>query len=143
MILIALSLVFSLIAALGVAGPTAAGAVSAGHASLEAVAVQGAARGTLASWYEGDWVDSTSLAPPGTRLSFEPIDLPGGIEVERSLEGVLSNVWLLAVRAVRLDQGGRVRAALRRGWLVRWGRNPGDSVASRGVLSRYEVDGFE
>ena len=52
-------------------------------------------------------------------------------------------IWLLEVRAVRLDQGGRVRAALRRGWLVRWGRNPGDSVASRGVLSRYEVDGFE
>jgi hypothetical protein len=143
MILVALSLIFSLLAVLAATGPTAVTAISAGRSDLESVAIRATTQGTLATWFEGDWVDSVAAAPPGVRLPFAPLLLPGGAVAERTLEGILPSVWLLEVRVVATDRGGRVRAAGRQGWLVTIRRIPGDSVSFRGVISRYWVDGFQ
>ena len=143
MILIALALMASLALVAGLSGPVAAGELGSGRQAFLGVEVRRAARGAMADWVEGPWIDSTLGRTPGEVVAFPDHRSAAGVELTRRAECLAPELWLLEVTAQRRDQAGRPLAAFRAGWLVRTGVPPRDSMRRFRPTSRFSVRGFQ
>ena len=114
-----------------------------GREQFRTVVVEAAVSAGIGASLQGSWVDSTVGAPPGVRIVLPPLLVRPSLEVDVVAESVGRGLWLLNAEAFAADRSGTRIAAARRGFLVRVGVSPPDTVLRAKPIRRSWVVGFE
>ena len=143
MTLVALVTLGLLVAAASLLAPVGVVELRQGRDAFRQVAVESAAEAALVQNLGTRWVDSTTGAPPGTRLVLANLIARPGLLVSVSAEAVGSGLWLVSSRSTSADASGVLIAVAERGLLLRVGVSPADTVVRARLVSRPWVTGFE
>lgn len=132
-----------LVAAATLLAPVGVVELRQGRDDFRRVVVEAAAEAALVAYLPGRWVDSTVGAPPGVRLVLAPVAVRAGVTTTASAEALGGAIWLLSSRARLTDGNGTAIASSERGFLVKVGPLPPDTVRRATPISRPWVNGFE